>query len=417
MPAQLALRGARGRDDGRVRGGADGGAGSPCGPRRGRRGAVRAGWRRARWSPPSSSPASCASSGSACTAHQTSQQRRQSGILSANNSQSMPQSTSRCYPRKAPRARAEQRGGRVGAGAPARVQKAGGAVSGHAESSVAVRGAPRWADRPPDGRSRTRAVARSADPDAGRPAATPMDDINLEDFDVDGAIGEAADAVEGDTRLSFLEGGRPGRRCRARRRRVLSALTPGTSPAPARRVRPPKFGKGDIGILNYALTLEYLEARLLPGGRQERRTLSDPGASGAVPRSSSLRDERAHVKEPEGRPRQRRPSRSRSSTSAGHADATRRSSSRPPAALENTGVRAYSGQAVQHQEPGLPEGRRVDPHDRGAPRRHHRASSTTRQAARARTPSGAFDKPLRAASRPEGRHRHEVHHRLAGRRR
>ena len=31
-----------------------------------------------------------------------------------------------------------------------------------------------------------------------------------------------------------------------------------------------QFGKGDIGILNYALTLEYLETALLRRSRQER---------------------------------------------------------------------------------------------------------------------------------------------------
>ena len=42
---------------------------------------------------------------------------------------------------------------------------------------------------------------------------------------------------------------------------LLSALTPAASMAASGKGRPPaKFGKGDIGILNYALTLEYLEA-------------------------------------------------------------------------------------------------------------------------------------------------------------
>ena len=42
---------------------------------------------------------------------------------------------------------------------------------------------------------------------------------------------------------------------------LLSALTPAASMAAMGKGRPPaSFGKGDVGILNYALTLEYLEA-------------------------------------------------------------------------------------------------------------------------------------------------------------
>src|SRR4051794_12667681 len=41
---------------------------------------------------------------------------------------------------------------------------------------------------------------------------------------------------------------------------ILSALTPAASMAAGKGRPPAKFGKGDIGILNYALTLEYLEA-------------------------------------------------------------------------------------------------------------------------------------------------------------
>ena len=41
---------------------------------------------------------------------------------------------------------------------------------------------------------------------------------------------------------------------------LLSALTPAASMAAGKGRPPAKFGKGDIGILNYALTLEYLEA-------------------------------------------------------------------------------------------------------------------------------------------------------------
>ena len=42
---------------------------------------------------------------------------------------------------------------------------------------------------------------------------------------------------------------------------LLGALTPAGAMAASGKGRPPaKFGKGDVGILNFALTLEYLEA-------------------------------------------------------------------------------------------------------------------------------------------------------------
>ena len=48
--------------------------------------------------------------------------------------------------------------------------------------------------------------------------------------------------------------------------------------------RPPKsFGKGDIGILNYALTLEYLEAAFYAEAKKNNRS----GASRPVTRVSS----------------------------------------------------------------------------------------------------------------------------------
>lgn len=94
------------------------------------------------------------------------------------------------------------------------------------------------------------------------------------EVDADGALRENAAVAEetlekeGDTRLDFFKkagiagGGVIGGGA------LLSALVPGVGMATERNHhhngggldRPPKkFGKGDVGILNYALTLEYLE--------------------------------------------------------------------------------------------------------------------------------------------------------------
>lgn len=87
--------------------------------------------------------------------------------------------------------------------------------------------------------------------------------FNLEEVDVNGAVSEAADAVSGDTRLSFLRKGALAGGAALSGGAILGALIPGTAMAAssADRQRPPaSYGAGDIGVLNYALTLEFLEA-------------------------------------------------------------------------------------------------------------------------------------------------------------
>jgi Ferritin-like domain len=118
-----------------------------------------------------------------------------------------------------------------------------------------------------------------------------MDQINLEAIDVDGAVREAAAEASGDTRLGFLRKGAVAGGAALGGGAILSALVPSTALAAGRP--PSSFGSGDIGILNYALTLEYLESSFYDEA-SSRGQITDPPLVQFL--RTVTKDENFHVK-------------------------------------------------------------------------------------------------------------------------
>ena len=172
-----------------------------------------------------------------------------------------------------------------------------------------------------------------------------LEAINLEAVDVDGAIRESAEEVAGDTRISFLRKGALAGGAALSGGAILSALVPGVALASSGRP-PASFGKGDIGILNFALTLEYLE-RAFYNEATDKGAITDPKTATFL--KVTTHDERKHVaflKKALGKQR----SRSRSSTST--APPSNQATFQQTAyVLENTGVHAYLGQAGNIKTP------------------------------------------------------------------
>jgi hypothetical protein len=171
-------------------------------------------------------------------------------------------------------------------------------------------------------------------------------DFSIEQVDVNGDVRETAhdamDALEsrGDTRLDFLKKAGLAGGAVMGGGALMTALTPAAAMAAGKGAPPASFGKGDIGILNYALTLEYLEAAFY------NEATKNNVASGAQESAFLKRvtaDENAHVaflKKALG-------SKATKAPKVDFGDATSKAKWLPTSmVLENTGVKAYGGQAL-----------------------------------------------------------------------
>ena len=176
-------------------------------------------------------------------------------------------------------------------------------------------------------------------------------EATLDNIDVNGDIAETHhDAMEaldsGDTRLSFLKKAGLAGGAVMGSGALMAALTPAGAMAASGKGRPPaSFGKGDIGILNYALTLEYLEAAFY---NECTKNKVAKGAQESAFLKTATADENAHVaflKKALG-------SKAVSAPKVEFGSATSKAKWLSTSyALENTGVHAYSGQVLNISNP------------------------------------------------------------------
>jgi hypothetical protein len=172
-----------------------------------------------------------------------------------------------------------------------------------------------------------------------------MHQLNLEAIDTDGAIREGAEAVAGDTRLGFLRKGAVAGGAAIGGGAILGGLV---SPAlaSAKGAPPSSFGKGDIGILNFALTLEYLE-RAFYNEATSKGAITDPKTAAFL--KVVTHDERKHVdflKKALGSKAVKEPKFNFHGTTGSQS-----TFQQTAYVLENTGVHAYLGQAGNIKTP------------------------------------------------------------------
>ena len=169
-----------------------------------------------------------------------------------------------------------------------------------------------------------------------------MENLKLENVDVDGAVREAADAVAGDTRLSFLRKGAVAGGAALSGGAILGALIPAGAMAAGSGRPPASFGAGDIGVLNYALTLEYLEAAFYDAAAKNNVAKGDKQL-GAFLKTAKF-DEDFHVKLLKGALGSKAAKKPK--FDFGKAVTDKATFAATAYVLENTGVHAYHGQLL-----------------------------------------------------------------------
>jgi rubrerythrin len=184
------------------------------------------------------------------------------------------------------------------------------------------------------------------------------DMLKLEDIDRDGAIretaAEAMDALDGDTRSQFLRRAGLAGGAVVGGGAILGALA-SSAFAYSTGDRPPaKFGKGDIGILNFALTLEYLEATFYNEATEnQRKNAFIPASKGQahVFLKAVTGDENQHVaalKKVLGKNAIKKPRFNYHGDNNDYHKFLNASF-----IFENEGVHAYSGQAFNIKDPAI----------------------------------------------------------------
>jgi hypothetical protein len=165
------------------------------------------------------------------------------------------------------------------------------------------------------------------------------DHVSLDQLDADGAIRESADGLDGATRADFLKRAGIAGGALVGSGAILGAL-PSLAAAKG-------FTKGDVKILNYALTLEYLEAAFY------KEAVGGGALSGNALAFAQVvaQHEATHVKTLKhalGSKAVKSPKFDFQGTTA---DQTKFLST--SYALENTGVHAYLGQAAKLKSAAL----------------------------------------------------------------
>lgn len=215
-------------------------------------------------------------------------------------------------------------------------------------------------------------------------------------FDQDEALAEAHhNAIEaldeGDNRRAFLKKAGIGGALMMSAGSLFAALAPARASAAKGKGRPPaKFGRGDVGILNYALTLEHLEAGFY--NEATRRGIAKKTESRAFLKQVTA-DENAHVAfftKALGSKAIAPPK-----LDFGSSFQSERSWLKISMALENTGVAAFAGQALNIASPANVA---VAVSVMTVEARHASVVGLLNKPTPANiSPNGAFDKPLTAA--------------------